>query len=142
MGKRGRPSAAALSVVVTGVFDRAIPPPGELTPDQAAIWTDTVASEPPDFFRTAALQGLLTDYCRHRASAEMLSGLIDAMKPGDLADAAGAKRYYSLLRARDLETRAVAMVATKLRITNQSRYAARGAARAAKVAPVTKRPWE
>lgn len=140
MAKRGRRSAASLNVVSVS-FGARPGAPVELTAAQAKIWVDTCATEAPAFFGSAALRGLLADYCRHRESADMLSGLIDKMGPGDLATPEGAKRYYSLLRARDLESRAVSMVATKLRITNQSRYAARGAARAAANAPAA-RPWE
>lgn len=144
MGSRGRQSSAAasLSVVVNGDFGKALAPPDDLTKAQAAIWTETVASEAPNFFATAALRGLLKDYCRHREAAEMLSGLINELSAGDLKTAEGAKRYYSLLRMRDLETRATATVATKLRITNQARYTPQAAGTASKNASKVKKPWE
>jgi hypothetical protein len=144
MGSRGRQSSAAasLSVVVNGDFGKSLAAPKDLTPPQAAIWAETVASEAPSFFATAALRGLLKDYCRHREAAEMLSGMIDGLGVDDLKTAEGAKRYYSLLRMRDLETRATSTVATKLRITNQARYTAQAAGTAARHAAKVKKPWE
>lgn len=134
MQQRGRKSAAALSIVA-GSIDGRPNAPVELTERQSEIWEKTVANEPADMFRTAALQQLLADYCRHRDSAERLTSVIDA-------DAsAGADSKYELhemdrlMKMRERETRAAADKATKLRLTNQSRYTPKAAATAsAKVA--------
>lgn len=142
MATRGRKSGAALSVVVAGNFGGRPEPSSELTAEQAAIWRETVASEAADFFGTAALRSMLADYCRHRASAAVVSEVIDTFKPEWLKAAEGAKRYYGLLKMREAETRAAASLATKLRLTNQSRYTPQAAATASKHAARGLKPWE
>lgn len=142
MAKRGRPSAAESVVVIEGKFGARPDPAADMTPRQQAIWRETTASEPADFFGTAALRGLLADYCRHREAAENVSGVINSFQPEWLKSADGAKRYHALLKMRDLETRAAAGIATKLRLTNQSRYTPQAAATAARSAAKGARPWD
>lgn len=142
MGARGRKSAAAEAVVITGAFGLRPEPPEDLTDRQAGIWRETVSSEPADFFNTAALRALLMDYCRHRESAENVSKIINSFQPEWLKSQDGSKRYQALLRMRDMETRAAAQIATKLRLTNQSRYTPQAAATAARNVGRGPRPWE
>jgi hypothetical protein len=142
MAKRGRKSGADLAVVVTANFGNRPEPPEDLTTDQADIWREIVASEPADFFGTAALQAMLADYCRHRSSIDAVSGIINTFKPEWLKAAEGAKRYKELLRMREMETRAAASLATKLRLTNQARYTPQAAATASRNAAKGLKPWE
>jgi hypothetical protein len=141
MRQRGRKSAAELAVVVQGEFGRRPEPPDYLTERQAEIWRETTASEPIDFFATAALRGLLADYCRHRQAAEDVSAIIDSFKPEWLRNSEGVKRYRDLVHIREIETRAAMNMARSLRLTNQSRYMPRGAARAGLNASGPK-PWD
>ena len=143
MATRGRKSAASAEVsVIAGSFGQRAEPPSELSQDEAAIWRATVASEASDFFATAALRGMLSDYCRHRASADKISEVINVFKADWLKNDEGAKRYHGLLRMRDLETRAAADKATKLRLTNQSRYTPQAASTAARSVGKGLKPWE
>jgi hypothetical protein len=143
MGTRGRKSAASQSVVITASFGRRPEPPDELTDEQAAIWRATTESEPTEFFGSAATQALLADYCRHRASADAVSKMIDAFDMGLLTSAAGAKQYHGLLKIRDHECRAAGEKARALRMTNQSKYTPKSAATASKrqSAKITQ-PWD
>jgi len=142
MATRGRKSAAELSVVVSGKFGNRPEPPADLNDEQKAIWRATAASEPIDFFGTEALRNMLGDYCRHRASAAAVSEIINTFQPDWLKNAEGAKRYQQLLRMREMETRAAASLATKLRLTNQARYTPQAAATAAKHTARGAMPWE
>jgi hypothetical protein len=139
--KRGRKSTAELAVV-QGSFGNRPEPPSELNEDEAAAWREVVGSEPADFFSTAALRGLLVDYCRHRGTAEMLNGLIASFKPEWLKVSDGARRYKELLKMRESETRAAASMATKLRLTNQSRYTPQAASTASRGTAKGFKPWE
>ena len=141
MATRGRKSAAALSVVA-GSIDGRPQPPADLTTFQKELWQRTVAAEPLEQFRTAALQQLLREYCRHAEAAHILAGEIDTFDAAWLADEDGLKRYDRLLAMRDRETKAVADKATKLRLTNQSRYTPQAAATAAKHSGAPRKPWE
>jgi len=135
----GRKSAASLTVVA-GRIDGRPQPPSDLTKDQRDIWDRTVGNEAADTFKTAALQQLLKEYCRHVASARKLAGMIEAMEAVNVSD---LDDYDKLLRMRDRETKALADKATKLRLTNQSRYTPQAAATAAKKgAGVELKPWQ
>jgi len=142
MVKRGRQSADAAAVVITGAFGLRPDPPSELTDLQAEIWRETTSSEPADFFNTATLRGLLADYCRHRDAAQKVSEVINVFQSEWLKNSEGAKRYHELLKMRDLETRAAAGIATKLRLTNQSRYTPMAAATASRNVAKGQKPWE
>ena len=143
MGARGRkPAAEKLTVVEGGFGQGRPPPPGDLSEAEAAIWREVVATEAPDFFATAALRGLLADYCRHRAAADSVSSIITEFQRDWLKSEEGSKRYHALLRMRELETRAGAAMARALRLTNQSRYGPRAADTLARHAVKGLRPWE
>jgi hypothetical protein len=135
-----RKSAAALSVVV-GSIDSRPQAPDELTAEQQDIWTRTVAGEGLDIFKTPALQQLLMEYCRHVSSARLLTEKIDSFDSQWLDTDEGLDRYTRLVRTRDCETKALADKATKLRLTNQSRYTPQAAGTAAKNAGEVSKPW-
>jgi len=139
---RGRKSTAAQAVVIEGGFGSRVEPPADLSPAASEIWRRTVASEAPDFFRTAALQSMLADYCRHCETADVLTSQIDAFEAGWLATDDGLKRYDLLAKMRERESRAAADKATKLRLTNQARYTPRAAEFAARKEGVARKPWE
>ena len=140
MKTRGRDSAAAQSIVVGGFAQRP-DPPDELTARQDAIWREVVASEHPDFFNSAGCRGLLAGYCRSRATCEEISHIIDKSGGVWMLSLDSIDERDMLLRMRDREIKQVVMLATKLRLTNQSRYVTQSAAiRAAKVPPEDV-PW-
>lgn len=140
MAERGRKSAASLSVIA-GSIDGRPQPPADLTDEQKHIWERTVANEAADVFKTAALQQLLKEYCRHVASASYLSKIIDNLERKTELDPLDAASYEKLIKLRDRETKALADKATKLRLTNQSRYTPQAAATAAKKA-TDRKPWQ
>jgi hypothetical protein len=133
-----RKSAASLSVVVANIDGRPRAP-ADLTEFQQEVWERTVANEAADVFRTAALQQLLREYCRHVETADRLSKQVDvAVREGTNHS---LQELDTLLRMRDRETKALADKATKLRLTNQARYTPQAAATAAKKASERK-PWQ
>src|SRR5690348_11850514 len=100
----GRKSAAALAVVAGTDIDGRPKPPSDLTEFQAEVWERTVANEAADVFRTAALQQLLKEYCRHVETADRLSKQVDfATGPGSNYP---INEIDTLLRMRDRETKA------------------------------------
>jgi hypothetical protein len=144
MARRGRTSQAAeeVGVVIAGSFGKRPEPPEDMIEEEAAIWRETVSSEAADFFSTAALRAMLKDYCRHRSAAEKISQVVAIFQSDWLKNAEGAKRYHGLLKMRDLETRAAADKATKLRLTNQSRYTPQAASTASRNAARGLKPWD
>lgn len=111
-----------------------------MTDEQADVWDRTVASEGADIFKTAALQQLLMEYCRHVVTASRLSEQVDraTVEGSNLS----MQEVEILLRCRDRETKALADKATKLRLTNQSRYTPQAASTAAKNAGGAAKPWQ
>jgi len=140
MQKRGRKTKADLAAVVS--IPKGPRAPKELTAGQAAIWDRTVRGEPEDFFATQGVQDLLTDYCRHRFMADEISGIINLFEIEWAKSAGGGKKLASLLRLREVETRAAANLATKMRLTNQSRYRAETADTKARNKDREPKPWE
>ena len=139
MQQRGRKSTAALSVVAGTSIDGRPKPLPSLTEEEQDVWFRTVDSEPADQFRTAALQQLLAEYCRHTVTAERFSRQVN--RATDEGSNLSIEDVEKLCRCRDRETKALADKATKLRLTNQSRYTPGAAATAARNAGAAKKPW-
>jgi Cu/Ag efflux pump CusA len=134
-----RKSAAALSVVVANIDGRPRAP-DDLTEFQVVVWDRTVANESADTFKTAALQQILKEYCRHVETADRLSRKVDrATEEGSNMP---FQEVESLIRMRARETSALTDKATKLRLTNQSRYTPGAAATASKNAGGAAKPWQ
>ena len=140
MRTRGRPSSVS-KTLVSGNFGERPEPPNSLTKRQKAIWREVVAAEDPILFNTAVLRGLLADYCRRRATGEEISEVIDGSGAVAQQDDEQLARFDQLLRMRDREMTAVITAATKLRLTNQSRYQPVVAGRAADRGAVQDTPW-
>lgn len=137
----GRKSAAALSIVA-GSIDGRPHAPADLTEFQSDVWERTVANEAADTFRTAALQQLLKEYCRHVETASRLSVQVDLATDPSCNAPLTMNELDALLRMRDRETKALADKATKLRLTNQSRYTPGAAGTAAKKGAAERKPWQ
>ena len=140
MVKRGRKSTADLTTVEGG-FGKRPEPPQDLNDIEKDIWRETAACEASNFFNTKALKDMLKDYCRHRSSSDMISETIRIYQADWLKNADGARRYAGLIKMRDLESRAAADKATKMRLTNQARYTPQAATTANKNTAIVK-PWE
>lgn len=133
-----RPSGASLTVVPTGLPER-LAPPDDLTPEQAARWRAVVDSKPVDWFGPDSLP-LLKEYVRAEAMCDLLAVQIEAAIAGaEGPGAAGLIKNY--LDMRDKESKRLASLATKLRLTQQSRYTPQAAATANKKAG-NARPWK
>jgi hypothetical protein len=146
MKQRGRKSAeqqaVVAPVVIQGSFGQRPDPPADMNERQREIWRETVACEPADFFNTAAVRALLKTYCEHREAAEKLTVIINSFLPEWIKTAEGARRYRELLHMRDMENRAAGLAATRLRLTNQSRYTPQASATASRNALRSVKPWE
>lgn len=101
-------------------------PPATLTPEQTEVWRTTVGARSSDFFGQDAAP-LLEEYCRVVTMCRTLAFKVEA------ATAGGDDAELELaLRMRDRESKRLTSIATKLRLTNQSRYTPQAAATAAK----------
>ena len=139
MGTRGRKSAAELGVV-HGIPQRP-GPPDELTPEQADEWRAVVGRMPVDWFGREIFP-LLLQYCRHVVHARHIGKLIDAAHDMDIGDRKALMRLNRLLAMQERQTNALMGLATKLRMTNQSRFTPQAAATRAKGRRTGKPLWE
>lgn len=102
-------------------------PARELTESEAIVWREIVRWKSPDWF-DGSNYALLVQYCRHKVRADRLADLITAIEedidrrarnlptlspPVDLG-------YLDLIRAAQAESRSMAMLATKMRLAQQS----------------------
>lgn len=137
MGVRGRKSTAALTIASLAKQVETIErqkPPHDLTDEEVEVWVSVTNSEPADWFSPSTAP-LLAQYCRHVIHARRLAELIEkAVADPELS----LKNYDRLLKMQDRESRAVAMLATKMRISQQSTTNHRGNKRPS----VVKKPWD
>lgn len=143
MAKRGRKSAAESNLtVLSGNAPRRPEPAEGLTARQVELWQRVTACEPAEFFQTEVARNLLADYCRYTESFEVMSQQIADFKPEWLESEDGLKRYDTLVRIRDREGQGMIRCATKLRLTNQSRYDKTVASTRSRNQAKAARPWE
>lgn len=124
MATRGRKSIAALTTV-TPTSPRP-EPPAHLSETEAAEWRDIAARMPPDWF-TRETRPLLEAYCQHVVTRRLLARELAGFDPERLADAEGLKCYDKPTSIAARESNILATLATKLRLSQQSRYGPRAA---------------
>ncbi len=139
MGARGRKSSARLGVT-QGLAKRP-EPPDELTPAQAEEWRAVVTRMPVHWF-PREIWPLLCAYCRHVTNARHIAGMIEDAHKDDLTDRKTLMRLNRLLGMQERQNNALMGLATRMRLTNQSRYTASSAASRAKGGRSAKKLWE
>jgi hypothetical protein len=128
-------SAAALSIVRPAKPGQLPQAPETLDAAGRALWTEIVESKPADWFGPDSLP-ILEEYVQAVGMCRHLAGMVDrAMGAGD------DDLLKQRLDMRDKESRRAVSLATKMRLTQQSRYGARDAERADRKAKGA-RPWQ
>lgn len=136
MGQRGRKSTASLSVVRP--LENGLPPaPKNYSEDHAALWSQMVASKPQDWWDASTLP-LLDAYVKVCIEHQKISELVEGMHPISSDDEIAT--YDKLQRIQDRMASQMARMATKMRLSQQSKYGARGADSASRGGG--KRPWD
>ena len=116
-----RKSAAEKSVFATMVtLEQGVrpAPPKSLAPPAAKVWQRVVNSMPPTWF-TPETHDLLESYCRHVASLAFIDKVISEIErapEGDLME------WRRMTNARRQEDRLITILATKMRLAQQSSY--------------------
>jgi hypothetical protein len=143
MAQRGRKSAASLSIVSV-LGNKRPAPPEELTEEEAEEWRAIAGRMPPDWF-TRESHPLLAAYCRHIVAARLLAKDIERFSrfPPEVRLASdGIELYDRLRKMADRESRVITTLATKMRLSQQSRYTENRAATAANRSKTVSKPWE
>ena len=133
----GRKSAASLSVVPKGIVT-VLSAPKSLTARQAVIWREIVLARPASWFDPSNAP-LLVGYVNAISSHEVLAKRSDTIET-TLADA-DLKLLNRVHGMMERQAKLIQTFATKLRLTQQSRYTPAAAATAAGKASST-RPWD
>lgn len=121
---------ASTATNLTAVPSVHLLPPESLTPEQATVWRETVECRSAEYFGPDAVP-MLEEYCRVVIMCRLLALQIEAVIAGSSGDeTAGLLKSY--LDMRDKESRRMSSLATRLRLTNQSRYTPQAANTAAK----------
>jgi hypothetical protein len=140
---RKRPEDFATLQVIEGDLSKARPEaPEQLTQRQAELWESIVKDEPAEFFATEATRQLLMNLCRHLSTSEVLTRLIDNFQEQWLKQRDGGRQFRQYCRTRDEQIKTALLIATKLRITNQSRYTTKTSATASRNTLKGSKPWE
>ena len=128
--------------IIEGGFQERPKPPEDMNPAHAEIWNKTVRSEPVNWFQSQAQKDLLRMYCAAVYSAHLVQQFIDSFPIAMLSTPNGTRHYNNLSRLRRDETNSAVSLATKLRITNQSRYDRKLAATMTRGQGGVSKPWE
>ena len=129
-----RKSAAAESVARPPSVKGPLAPPQELSVAERALWKEVVASKPVEWFGPDSVP-VLKEYVRAAVTCDTLADrVVQALATGD------ENIIRSALGLRDKEAKRCADLATKLRLTQQSRYTPQAAATADQKASGG-RPW-
>lgn len=129
MDQRGRKSLENLTVITTLPGQRP-EPPDTLTAAEADLWRAVVATKPSDWFDAGSLP-ILADYCRACVQQDGLARAINKCETPDI----------NLIRLFDTMAKLKATLATKMRLSQQSKYRADAAEVASRKVGPTK-PWE
>lgn len=135
-----RKSAESLSTV-TNLPGQRLQPPERLGVEAAEIWREVVATKPHDWFNADSAH-LLEAYCHAVVSHRLVSVGVAAYTSAQMAAPKGVAVYDQMTRMQERQARVMATIATKLRLTQQSRYTPQAAATAAKKVGGGARPWD
>jgi hypothetical protein len=124
-------------------------PPAQLDARERAIWTKITARLPAEWF-TAEAQPMLKELVRHLCIADDLAAdlklarvAVDETRKALDAEAlaAATQEYRAVLRAHGYQSERIGNLATKLRLSPQSRYAPSSAKREAGKVLEGPAPW-
>jgi hypothetical protein len=140
MIKRGKKSAAELSVIVDVSRRLPPPPPAELSDAQAAVWRDTAANLPGDWLDASG--PILIEYSRHVCRSRLLERMVRDFEAEWTKVEGGLERLDRLLAMADRETRSALACARALRLTPQARIEPKTAGTRIANNPTGRRPWD
>jgi phage terminase small subunit len=141
MGARGRKSAKSLSTISAGGIElhRRPEPPEHMGDEAGAIWRSITNSLPADWFSPGTLP-LLEAFCGLTVSQQLTLRSLQRLERG--GDDFDRDDWVALLNQLGTLSGRIATLATRMRLTPQSRYGARGAATAGQLPPDGPKPWD
>lgn len=126
-----RKSAEDLAIAPTGGVPNRPDPPASLTEEQGVLWRSIVDQKPAGWFDSAS-EPLLAAYCRAVTTLDAVAKEINKLGKRCLADPEKLTKVLRLKKLEDAQAKLMAALATKLRLTQQSRYTPQAADTAAR----------
>ena len=114
-------------------------PPPDMNEAMKVVWNTIVNSLEHDWF-TKETEGLLVQYCRHTVASDKISELI--VKYEKKKRGFKFEDYDRLLKMQERESRTIASLATRMRLTQQAKYTAQSAATRSKNRDTGTNPWD
>jgi hypothetical protein len=133
MGVRGRKSLASVAIATVESLQRP-DAPYDLTDAEAEQWWAVVNRLPAEWFPRET-HAMLAQYCRHVVRASRIAQLVASAEASAEFD---LKEYDTLLKMQERESRCIASLATRMRITQQTTYDKSKK----KGGSLSKKPWE
>lgn len=137
----GRKSTASLTVLKTPKLDKRLEAPGTLTARQKEIWVSVVNTKAADWF-TDDTAALLVGYVKAVDAHEQLSLQVEAFDMAQLADMDGVKMLDKLHGMQERQARLFQSLATRMRLTQQSRWQPATASGKTNQSTGSARPWD
>lgn len=137
------PGRKPLSAMLTGTpapRREALAPSVHLGEAAKSVWTRMVSDPAAGAFGESD-RPMLEAFCQSAVLAQVLASEIASFDREWLRDEDGLKRYDTLLRMRERETRLASSLATRLRLTPQTMTRAETAGRARRNMPRAPKPW-
>lgn len=138
MQQRGRKSISSLEVI-TPLPTRMLEPPSDLNAEEASVWARTAATKPLDWW-DAGSAPLLAQFSRAKVQSDKIAALMNASMAILSTDPEELGRYDKLQKVQNRLSSELANLATKMRLTQQSRYNAKSGDTASRRASGA-RPW-
>lgn len=133
MGARGRKGEGELAIPTPTAEIQRPDAPYDLNDEQAEEWWAVVNRMPADWFPRET-HALLANYCRHVVMSRRVSQLIVA---AESSDELNVEEYDRLGKMMERESRIIASLATKMRISQQATFDPKK-----KKPSQVKKPWE
>lgn len=139
MKQRGRKSSEHLATV-TAMPLRMVHPPEDLSPEECEVWSRVTATKPSEWWDAGSVP-LLAQYCRAVVQSELVAGLVASTGKAMLTDPDELGRYKELRKIQGALSGEMTSLATKMRLTQQSRYNAKSGDTASKKGGGPSKPW-
>ena len=141
MEKRGRKSAAELSVTTVLRLGSRPEPPACLNDRAQDEWWRIANRMPSDWFTDETLS-ILQAHCEHVAEGEALQLMIERVRKLAMTDDEAFARYKDLLRMKEAQTRTILSSGTKMRLLQQATYTTKAGGTAKSGGMGGSKPWE
>jgi hypothetical protein len=138
--QRGRKSTASLAIV-PGRPGLRPDPPTELTAEESAEWYHVVERMPAGHF-TRETWPLLADYCRFAVNARWVGQGMADMRARSAYNPAYLKDLQKMMDLQKQNSSQMSSLATKLRLTPQTRHPMRTGSGKLQQNPSASRPWQ